>query len=636
MNNTYLYLSSKGSTNHSDFMVQLPNNISFSPFSQVRLINGIVSLDHNEVEITDDNDTFYLCCDYWNKLNSTMPLIPITLHNGVYNIDEFVDELQEEINLRFLQFPFITVTVVNKITDNKNYLTFKASQTELYGCPTIELPQDDPNYLKKWALSIDYIATDPNGDQTQFSKSTLTREQIPDQNHYGILTHYDNTNPSYVIFQGIMGGINGTDDTNKKLIFLSVIDTGTNKLEPDEYILYNYGQGITPNNLLKNWGTTVDNLNSINNNRFYLKFKHTGSDDIECTLATSDIVSNVIDFNDDNFTYDQSTVTALRISMYEYDTLYDSKYQIIIESKTGTTYTQILSKTCTQTYNTIKNIFEGAEYDDIYTYNNRLGITFLTTVDIYTTTANCDPSVGFNSVTEEFEKTKSLDIDISRPISYLGRNETSNTNKKILNTYYISQTTEQSNTDVDDVFITSYTLPFEATAGYAIGKTGYLVMDKDTEGNTSGDFPTYKTGLTMDEYVDLNQITFPQCYLEINEFPFNTYTANFNGGTTNRFLSPINLIPNGGDTEGEFITNIYTEQYLTMGNSSPLNITSMRVRICDITGKILPNTKENSIFTVEIRDNPYIRERQERQEMIKSIMSNMGTPVNIPKSLNGY
>lgn len=647
MNNTYLYLSSNGAENHSDFQVQLPNNLIFSPYSQVRLVNGIVSLNENEIEINDNNDKFYISCDFWSKVNSAIPLVPVVLTNGTYNIDELVQHLEDELNKRFRQFPNIGFTVLSDpdpVKKNEYNLIIKASFKQLYGLPSIQLPGHFITDKNGWLITEDFNAIDSAGDITEYKKMTAEiSDIIPyESDIYGVTLNAGG-NLSECILSGLSGGIT----TGEQVIFACTIDVKDDVLEEDKYILLYYGQKILLSQLTKTWGGTTFIEDVLN--RFMIYIYNDGTKKVKITYrtiiagqATFETVEYAIPVN---IPGGSTPLTHLTIDMTENSDEYTSTYKIRVGTMENNDFVYIDTPNsevdAVQTYEGMQKVFNSIDYVDGFTYNNRIGLISNTIGDIQMSICNCTEDYGFNSVTNKFEATKSIETNLNRPISILTQNTPKDS--ATLNPIFISAMTAQTNIEADDVLITSYLLNsnYLPNIGYDIGIDLFQVLPKDTESNSASTYSTYTNGLEFDYNVKLDNITFPQCYLEISEFPFNTYTASFEGGTTNRFLSPINFVETGTAAKGEYQANIYTEQWLTMSNSSSLNITSLRVRICDISGKILEYTKPTSIFTVEIRDNPFLRRQEERQLLNDSLKNTvqsmmMNNTSNLPRSMNGY
>jgi hypothetical protein len=117
MPNQYLYLSSKNSENHADFNCDLPNGLRILPYSQLRVLSCRLNIDANVLTIDSTNNVFYLGIDHWNKQGAIIPLLPITMVNGEYDItqatadSDFCAMLKEQID-NMLYFHIASSVVV--------------------------------------------------------------------------------------------------------------------------------------------------------------------------------------------------------------------------------------------------------------------------------------------------------------------------------------------------------------------------------------------------------------------------------------------------------------------------------------------------------------------------------------------
>ena len=60
---------------------------------------------------------------------------------------------------------------------------------------------------------------------------------------------------------------------------------------------------------------------------------------------------------------------------------------------------------------------------------------------------------------------------------------------------------------------------------------------------------------------------------------------------------------------------MYTELYNTMANSAPLNLSSMRCRICDLNGVPSKQLDKYTLVCIEIRENPHLKEQEFRNHI---------------------
>ncbi len=88
MPNQYLHLSRKNSGNHADFNCDLPNGLRIMPYSQLRVISCRLNVDPNVLSIDFTKNVFYIGVDNWNKDYGIIPLLPITLTKGDYDVTQ--------------------------------------------------------------------------------------------------------------------------------------------------------------------------------------------------------------------------------------------------------------------------------------------------------------------------------------------------------------------------------------------------------------------------------------------------------------------------------------------------------------------------------------------------------------------
>ena len=150
MPNQYLYLSSKNSENHADFNCDLPNGLRIMPYSQLRVLSCRLNVDPNVLSIDSTNNVFYIGVDHWNKNYGIIPLLPITLIKGDYdvtqptNVSDLCQMIKTQIDNALRPYCFVRGGVSVSIADRK--LTIKVSGMNIYSCPTIDFTQAVSDY----------------------------------------------------------------------------------------------------------------------------------------------------------------------------------------------------------------------------------------------------------------------------------------------------------------------------------------------------------------------------------------------------------------------------------------------------------------------------------------------------------
>ena len=66
--------------------------VVINPYSQVRCISCRTNPSDNLMEIDDTNDLFYVGVDHWLKINSCIPLLPVKLAKGLYDMVDGADD----------------------------------------------------------------------------------------------------------------------------------------------------------------------------------------------------------------------------------------------------------------------------------------------------------------------------------------------------------------------------------------------------------------------------------------------------------------------------------------------------------------------------------------------------------------
>ena len=125
-------------------------------------------------------------------------------------------------------------------------------------------------------------------------------------------------------------------------------------------------------------------------------------------------------------------------------------------------------------------------------------------------------------------------------------------------------------------------------------------------------------GLTADGACGTNNRDFPLFFLSLPDLPLQNFTANYGQGYENHFITPIELSLSQ-TSQRLYTSKMYTRQYNTMANATKLNLSRLRVRICDINGVPSQQLDKYTILVLEIRENPKIRE-DEHHEYIRRLV----------------
>ena len=114
---------------------------------------------------------------------------------------------------------------------------------------------------------------------------------------------------------------------------------------------------------------------------------------------------------------------------------------------------------------------------------------------------------------------------------------------------------------------------------------------------------------------------FPQYYLSLPDLPqLQNYTASKTGfNSKNAFLAPIDLSSVNNTSVGDetYTSERKTELYNDLGNSMPITINTLRVRICDINGVPTEDLDAYTIACLEVRPDPVIKQAKMMAKYIR-------------------
>lgn len=635
MDNKYLYLSSLDSVNHSDWECQFSNQIMIKPYSQVRLISAHINIRPNSIVINKANNVFYVGVDFWNKMNSVIPLLPVIIPNGNYFIND-VSEMREIVNEKVGEalsaYCYLRGGMkVDLLSDDS--LRFKLSGMQLYGCPTVALTDDVLEYWvsENYRRSVKALV---NGSLKTLENNAAIATQV-DDTYYGIET--GGKANSYFSGPAMVTGLTGATSDAKHLACIVELDLTAHAMAQGEYIQTWFGplrnSSLGPSSPYL-WGNTLnENEPSSFNlaNRFAVQIENG-----KLVVMYSEIVDGEIVATP--FVYNGATDKLFQIVCQEWDDEYGSNYKLTVQHYDGSDWQDLLDVSKEQN--------SASQYDFLTTSfvkNGQLNLNslgFICNCDddnfsiIFTCAADdLDEEYGFNKTTGEYGARSSLNANINRPITVI----TDITNPKSENMAVSDDMLEIMNSRTvksnDDVFYTEYYLTngiIPNANWMGVESYGIQVINKEDDDT----YDTYTVGMELDEPLSANKISFPQAYLEIKDLPLNNYTGNYLKGSIHKFISPIDFYPGGDDNSSKYTSRVYTEQFITLGNSSTMNLSSMRVRICDINGVTIP-LDEYTIVTIEIRDNPYLRRDEQNERFLRGIVDKINAASvsdNIQKS----
>ena len=125
---------------------------------------------------------------------------------------------------------------------------------------------------------------------------------------------------------------------------------------------------------------------------------------------------------------------------------------------------------------------------------------------------------------------------------------------------------------------------------------------------------SYSSGVVSGDADGVQKQTgeFPQYYMSLPDLPqLQNYTASKTGfNSKNAFLAPIDLSQVNNTSVGDetYTSERKTELYNDLGNSYPITLNTLRVRICDIDGVPTDDLDAYTIACLEVRPDPVIKQ----------------------------
>ena len=138
---------------------------------------------------------------------------------------------------------------------------------------------------------------------------------------------------------------------------------------------------------------------------------------------------------------------------------------------------------------------------------------------------------------------------------------------------------------------------------------------------------SYTDGLQAEGGVSANNRDFPSFYLSIPSLPIQNYTGNHLQGAEQTFVCPVELTQSQ-TSQRLYTSKQYTEQYSSLTNSYPLNISTIKVKICDIKGVPTKQLQKYTLVVLEIRDNPHMN-NEVFLNNLKDMMDDYNRPVKL-------
>ena len=643
MSNRYFYLSSLGANNHSDFECTLPEQVVISPYSQVRCISCRINPSDNLMEIDDTNDLFYVGVDHWIKKNACIPLLPVKMTKGLYDMmdgdDDFLNlsaEIKERLDEVLEPYCLLRGGSDVSINESSRKLKIKLSTMQLYECPTIALTDavkliwfnENANQLRTQVgndmydpiVRAGWGQLDPFGGTT-YNGMSLGKVRASPQYHIGapIVTGLVNvTDQAKHVSHIIECDFTGLDNNAEEL--------GATHTQPADFIRIYFGDakqsefgtkwGHEPK--LAAVGAPITPLDE--------KFMYA----LEFCNANVNLRYNEIQA-------DGSVATSRKQYGSGANYRIANKYQVIVE-EWDSDYTSYWGFTIK------RDDGQGGGYADManmvfhtekvinrqHASNapNRLAVQFKTDfanmdgMVRYTAAVDDDTNGFIGGGTDAFQAHTSNTADMNRLLSVFSNNvggadTISDRVFRTMENDIVSANYADANNDVLDRMYRPGKMP----------NADILSWDSNSDDGIVTSTASWTTGLQAEGGVSANNRDFPSFYLSIPSLPIQNYTGNHLAGAEQTFVCPIEL-SQSQTSQRLYTSKQYTEQYSSLTNSYPLNISTLKVRICDISGKPTSQLQKYTLVVLEIRDNPKT-EHEELLNSLRSLVDNYNRPVKL-------
>ena len=621
MSNKYIYASSLGCTDHADFEVHFPEQLIVKPYSQIRCISCRINPSDNLLEIDSTNDLFYVGVDHWNKENSVIPLLPIKLTHGLYNLIEgsssllnlneaVAEKLAEQLK------PYCMLRGGSDVSMSSSKLKMKVSTMQMYGCPTQALSDAVLDYWANYQLRAQVFQKKIAHPVNVCTKTQLTRLNT----HYGIKVEKKVDTPQYYISPPCVTGFSGGTEDEKYIShqvemdltgLADEVDFSVNKTDTKDFIRLYYGDA-SASNLGETWGKMgryrADNgevlaetyLYCLELNNEYIVLRH-WTEDGSTQQRVASMKAGPTYTGDLRY----RIASKFTVTTEEWEDQYNTYFSVEIQID----YEGIGQyKSLTPLNFTAKK----SPYRQKFSSNpNRLALLFNTDElmeDMVSYSAAVDDpndTLGWNPTTSAFGPRASLTAGIPERVlsvvtDIVGKEES-------LAIMYASQAVNDM-TGADDNFFDNMFLLADPSPNADI-----LSWDSFTDQGCVLTLDSY-TGLEAQGAISGNNREFPMFYLSVPSLPLQNVTATYLQGYENKFITPIELSPSQVN-QRLYTSKLFTEQYNTMTNSAPMNMSTLRIKICDINGVPVKQLDKYTIVTLEIRENPH----KVKAEMIKHL-----------------
>ena len=622
-NNTYFYLSSLGSNDNAVFECTLPEPVTIAPFSEVRCVSCRINPSDNLMEVDNTNDLFYVGVDNWAKVNSCIPLLPVKLTKGLYDMvsgdDDFLNltgEIKEKLEEALEPYCLLRGGSTVSINDNRK-LKIKLSTMGVYKCPTAALTAD---VLAEWVNNDDNRLRHTLNNVIYSPIAQFTTAALPTQyggnTYYGIGLGKVDGIPQYHIGPPIVTGMTGTTDQAKHISHVIECDfrqlvrlgaeLGATHTTADDYIRIYFGNA-RPDTFGQTWGhepkmsRNNDPVADLRDEFLYvIEFSN-----VKVNVRTNELYQGRVQTRrrsvhagGNNY----SITSQFQIICEEWEDEHYSNYGLVVKRDDGQGGGYV--NMANLTFNVQKTIDRQKSSNT----PNRLAAVIRTdyanmdNMIRYTAAVDSD-TAGWDADAVAYQEHTSNSADISNRLLSVFSNNVGGDNtisERVMRTMRNAMT-DANLTDNADVINNSYTIPAP--------NADILSWDSNQDDGLVTSASSYTSGIQGEGGVSANNRDFPCFYLSVPSLPIKNYTGNRNEGFEQTFICPIEL-SQSQTSQRLYTSKQYTENYVSLTNSYPMDISSLKVRITDINNVPTKQLQKYTIIVLEVRESPYYKNEQ--------------------------
>ena len=660
MPNQYLYLSSKNSENHADFNCDLPNGLRILPYSQLRVLSCRLNIDANVLTIDSTNNVFYLGVDHWNKQGSIIPLLPITMVNGEYDVtqptadSELCDMLKEQINKALLPYCFARGGASVSMANRK--LTFNLSGMNMYTCPTVDLPQNVIDYWMNKPSNLLPFSTrlPPQTGSKRMPTSfypllgTTTVDVSFDTDTYkGFSLPKLGDQIAYHISAPIVSGITGGTILSPfishviNINFAGISDEENVDVEAtpttsqtQDYYRFCFGESSFEN--CSNGVIETEKLNDA----FSTAGKQLSSKQVYNLELTNQYIMLAMNTNNGTVVSKIPVQGVYRrkskfqIQYYLYDTAYGSFQRLTVLMQVEGQGAWIPLDFTDDNGDSIEDIPCDISRQQSSQSNDNLAILMYTRMAIVpgviSYTMACDDlyntGVGFiaGNPAGSFGVHTSKSSNIPRLMTILTDNinatDVNKVSQTILN-YMVDAQDNASMYDAQNDVLTEQLLNLDPSADMlSIDSTSGIGIQ-----TTNG---SHSIGIVSQTDIQTSGIDYPLFYVSIPSLPIKNFSASDSKGIENQFVCAVEL--EQSQSSSFYTSKIYTEQYNVLQNAQDIEVDRIRIRICDIDSVAVEALKKYTTLVIEIKDDARI----EQQMLFKNLKDYIDRRTNVPQIID--